>query len=222
MRKNRKHTTHAGPATSFAEERRPVELVADVRRTLNLTRRRIAAIAFSIAAVVLTGTSVVASTVGVSDCTLDDGTRCVRTVYYPLSVVPRVSVTTRAEDGVREGPTTEWFWHGQVAIAGDYLDGEKNGVWRELWPNGNRRFEGSYRRGQRDGDERWWYESGALEWQGRWRDGAREGADTWWYESGAKRRSRTFERGRVTGPVESFAEDGTPVLTQSFDDGVDR
>jgi len=209
---NRRRAKEGSPATAFASDRAPTELIDAVRgeqkrgARANLTR------ALVVAGFVLGSVSMALSTVGLTTCT-DDRALCTTTIWYPLSVVKKSEIS-RTPSGTLDGRYTEWFWHGQIAFDGTYAEGQKVGPWNEWWPNGNPRYSGAYDAGVRQGAEQWWYESGHPEWSGAWVYGRRHGPETWWYDGGTVRQTGAFSNGRPSSAFEIYAPDGTHLSTR--------
>jgi hypothetical protein len=215
----RRRAAAGAPATAFAGDRSPTELIDAVRGEQKRSARKNLTRALVVAGFVLGSVSMALSTVGITTCN-DERSVCTTTIWYPLSIVKKSEITRNAA-GVLDGRYTEWFWHGQIAFDGTYDQGYKDLAWSEWWPNGNTRYAGRYDAGLRDGTEQWWYESGQIEWEGSFLRGHRHGDETWWHESGAIRQTGAFNGGHAVGTFEVFAPDGTRVTTREMGAVVD-
>lgn len=103
------------------------------------------------------------------------------------------------EDGVRDGPWTEFYSNGQLRAEGKYLDGLKVGEWVYYHPNGKVEQTGTY-------DEK-----GRL--QGQW---------VWYYPSGEVLREEQYINGLSDGLMTEYREDGSIIAEGEYIEGMEE
>lgn len=90
-------------------------------------------------------------------------------------------------DGQREGPWSQWWPSGGVAVLGRFLEGLPHGRWKVFYESGQLQIDQGLFQGIFDGDYREYYESGDPKAEGRYRMGARVGTWTYWDSAGEAR-----------------------------------
>ncbi|MEI6765579.1 MAG: hypothetical protein WCM76_08050 [Bacteroidota bacterium] len=122
-------------------------------------------------------------------------------------------------DGLPDGPMKELSDSGSIIISGNFVDGEEDGEW--IYKVGDDTENGSYVNGKRDG---LWkqYSSGILYFDGSYVDGNANGDHIWYYENGKIREKGSFVMGKKEGNWSVFNEDGTKLITITFEDGVEK
>lgn len=122
-------------------------------------------------------------------------------------------------DGLPDGPVKELTDSGTVIVSGNYVDGEEDGEW--LYVIGDDTEKGSYVNGKREG---LWtqYSSGLLYFEGSFVDGNANGTHTWYYDNGKIREKGNYVMGKKEGNWSVYNEDGTKLITLTFEDGVEK
>lgn len=122
-------------------------------------------------------------------------------------------------EGIPDGPMKELSDSGSVIIAGNYVDGEEDGEW--TYKVGDDEEYGTYANGKREGTWKQ-YSSGQLYFQGSFVDGSPNGEHIWYYETGKIREKGNYVMGKKEGNWSVYNEDGTKLITVTFEDGVEK
>ena len=101
-----------------------------------------------------------------------------------------------------DGPFTERFADGALALEGRYLNGERDGDWTSYHADGSVRLEGQYEAGRRVGRWRAFHPSGQLLGEGSFENHLREGLWVLYYSNGLVKERGVFEHDLRHGPWE--------------------
>lgn len=122
--------------------------------------------------------------------------------------------------GVLHGKSAVWWEDGTPKFEVHYCNGEQHGWCREWSANGVLVMEAEYEMGGAASDFRQWHENGQLACHIPVVNGKREGKEERFYPSGARHGVATFHNDQLDGEVAVWYEDGSPMRTQQFKEGI--
>lgn len=130
-------------------------------------------------------------------------------------------------NGLEDGMVTEYDDTGKVISKGEYEGGEKEGFW--FYEAGDNREEGNYKAGKKDGGWKEYYlttgnfdKNSPLSFLGKFVDGFPDGKHVYYYPNGKKKIEGKYITGVKDGEWHWFNEEGLPVLTILFENGVEK
>jgi antitoxin component YwqK of YwqJK toxin-antitoxin module len=136
--------------------------------------------------------------------------------YYESGALHREEYYRR---GREDGASMEVAEDGSVLTQGAYIDGNKEGPW--VYHVGDHREEGAYKDGLRDGPWRFTYHDGTRNFTGTYVDGAPQGRHKWYWPNGELKREGKYGAGLAQGDFIHYNENGFPVMTITYRDGVE-
>ena len=123
-------------------------------------------------------------------------------------------------NGMIDGFSIEYDEYGAVIAEGEYLEDEKEGKWNFNY--GDHKSEGEYSIGMRHGKWKSYYSDGVLNFEGEFIDDNPNGNHTWYWPNGLKKTEGKYIMGLKDGDWNKYNYDGTPFITISYKNGVEK
>jgi len=123
-------------------------------------------------------------------------------------------------NGMIDGFSIEYDEYGAVIAEGEYLEDEKEGKWNFNY--GDHKSEGEYSIGMRHGKWKSYYSDGVLNFEGEFIDDNPNGNHTWYWPNGLKKTEGKYIMGLKDGDWNKYNYDGTPFITISYENGVEK
>jgi len=150
---------------------------------------------------------------------------------------------TYNNEGIKEGPSIQWYGTGRIKLQSAYLNGQLNGEWKLYYSNGklwsHRQYRngklsgeaksynesgvliscGSYADGQRHGEYKAYTKDGNVMCNSRYYEGKRNGKCVYWWPNGSKYLSLNYVNGEKHGKCKEWTQNGQLKKTEYFNEG---
>ncbi len=123
-------------------------------------------------------------------------------------------------NGMIDGFSIEYDEYGVVIAEGEYIEDEKEGKWNFNY--GDHKSEGEYSIGMRHGKWKSYYSDGVLNFEGEFIEDNPNGNHTWYWPNGLKKTEGKYIMGLKDGDWNKYNYDGTPFITISYENGVEK
>ncbi len=137
--------------------------------------------------------------------------------YYPNGTLLR---SESYWNGDPEGEMIEYSDSGTIVVQGSFRNGLEEGPW--VYNYSSYTEKGAYESGRKEGEWIARYYDGDLLFKGKFISGQAHGWHQWYWPNGRKKKEGKFEYGLKNGNWTSYDEQGLPVLSITFDKGIEK